>query len=921
MVSTVPVRVAIDIETTGLQVESDSIIEIGAARFQGETILETLETFVEPRQALPYRIQRLTNITPEMLAGAPAFGTIAGKLREFIGDLPLVGHSVGFDAAFLRKQRLAERNGLLDTFELASLLLPDLGSYSLERVADFLGCVTPAHHRALADAILARDVLLALEARIQALPDDVLQDLCDLVSPLVLRSAALLHQERQRRGLSAGSGRATIGQALTAQIRMDPAVLGMRVAALDDPAPQMVAPVAPAAPPPRDDRVAALVESAFTNATTCIAELSPKNTGIHAVLIPALRWALARDATLCIVADSTHAARDLIATHLPQALGAIAPDAAPLPVALLTEPRDALCLHRWFGPGRRDIARDPEALRGVAKLTIWVRQTETGIRTDVTLGPTESPAWEAVRAGREFIGMPGCAYREKGWCFAHRAQLAAEAARVVVTTHAAFLGEASVTGDAILVLDAQRLEEHALEHATVSLDHKGMQDALHWLWHTGAHGVTGVLVQAARAIPGDAGQPWGNQVTRAGEAAQAFFQALTGLAPEPSSKAKPPSGEQGPNAIRLGEAAHAFPGWGSVQEAWAILEKRLRTVSESAAKALQTVQSMRGQEALAMELQARRDALQQLVTTGRECLQAPRDDMVYWARPPQFFQRGRQGQPMGERDTMASLHGAPLHAGAIVRAALRRGTGGVVLAGTALTVEGTFSMISDQLGLPTGATSNIMPVDYSAQTLVLIPNDAPEPNMNTYQRVLGDALTEAVTALGGQTVVLFASHTALRATANALRPALEQAGILLLAQGIDGSLKHLWQNYRAQDRIVLFGAGGMWEGWESDGARPRCLFIPRLPLPALGDPVVAARASRSGDPVRHFTVPIAAQRLRQALNQLAWRHDERNVIVLYDSRLVTREYGETILHTLPPVTMRQVSVASMSSAALEWLGM
>jgi Rad3-related DNA helicase len=295
--------------------------------------------------------------------------------------------------------------------------------------------------------------------------------------------------------------------------------------------------------------------------------------------------------------------------------------------------------------------------------------------------------------------------------------------------------------------------------------------------------------------------------------------------------------------------------------------------------------------------------------------------MVYWVRPPQFFPRGKQGQPMGERDTMASLHGAPLHAGEIVHAALRRSAGGVVLAGTSLAVEGGFAMITEQLGLPASTPNVSMPVDYSERTLVLLPTDAPEPNMNSYQRVLGDALLDTITGLGGQTVVLFASHTALRATANALRPALEQAGILLLAQGIDGSLKHLWQNYRAQDRIVLFGAGGMWEGWESEGARPRCLFIPRLPLPALGDPVVAARASRSGDPVHHFTVPIAAQRLRQALNQLAWRHDDRTVIVLYDSRLITKDYGETILHTLPPVTMRQVSISSIGSDAQEWLGM
>ena len=99
-----PVRVALDLETTGLQAEHDAILEVAAIKFQGATVLDTLETLVAPGRPVPYRVQRLTGITPQQLSGVPQFESIAQKLQQFIGDLPIVGHSIPFDVGFLRRR-------------------------------------------------------------------------------------------------------------------------------------------------------------------------------------------------------------------------------------------------------------------------------------------------------------------------------------------------------------------------------------------------------------------------------------------------------------------------------------------------------------------------------------------------------------------------------------------------------------------------------------------------------------------------------------------------------------------------------------------------------------------------------------------------------------------------------------------------
>ncbi|HKD76703.1 MAG TPA: exonuclease domain-containing protein, partial [Ktedonobacterales bacterium] len=429
--NTVPVRVAIDVETTGLQVETESIIEIGAITFRGAEILDAFETMIDPGRPLPYRIQRLTHITPAMLVGAPHLGDVAPRLRTFIGDMPLVGHSVGFDAGFLRKGHIAERNMLLDTFELASLLLPTLNSYSLENVAASLHLSAPVHHRALADAVLARDVLLALEARIAQLPDPLLNDLCELASPAVLPMLALLRQEQRARGsaparVQSGSFGGALGAALNAKMRVDPAVLGTRVAALGPaypvPASEMIAPEAPAGE--ADERIDRAINEAFSAREMALIEISSAPECMESVLAPALAWAAQHDRRLVIAAGSMAGVRTLMRRHIPRMLATLTPEQREgLTVAPLYEAQDYLCTHRWYGPGREG-ATTSDGLRGLAKLTLWMHATDAGVRDEVSLNPKESIAWESVRAGAQFVHLADCAYRERGWCFLHRARQA-----------------------------------------------------------------------------------------------------------------------------------------------------------------------------------------------------------------------------------------------------------------------------------------------------------------------------------------------------------------------------------------------------------------------------------------------------------------------------------------------------------------
>src|SRR5581483_6190519 len=242
MAKKLAIRVALDLETTGLHPEQDAILEVAAIKFQGTEIIDTFETFVTPGRSIPYRVQRLTGIKPEHLVGAPPFSAISKKLQNFLGDFPIVGHSIPFDVGFLRRWGLARSNSLIDTFELATVLLPSLVSYNLGQVAEALGVRVPHdRHRAMVDTVLAMEVFLALHQRLQSVDLTLLRDLANLDAP---RSWPLLHffrqelRDRQERdGLHGTLARGSLGDRFAAQLGMDPRILSFAIARRDEPEP------------------------------------------------------------------------------------------------------------------------------------------------------------------------------------------------------------------------------------------------------------------------------------------------------------------------------------------------------------------------------------------------------------------------------------------------------------------------------------------------------------------------------------------------------------------------------------------------------------------------------------------------------------------------------------------------------------
>ena len=146
----------LDVETTGLSAAGEKITEIAIFIHDGNQVVDSFESLINPEKKIPYRIVQMTGITNQIVADAPRFYEVAKKIVEFTEDKVIVGHNVKFDYSFLRHEFKSlgydYKRETLDTVKLSRKLIPGRRSYSLGRLCKDLGINNHARHRAGGDA-------------------------------------------------------------------------------------------------------------------------------------------------------------------------------------------------------------------------------------------------------------------------------------------------------------------------------------------------------------------------------------------------------------------------------------------------------------------------------------------------------------------------------------------------------------------------------------------------------------------------------------------------------------------------------------------------------------------------------------------------------------------------------------------------
>ncbi len=930
--------IALDLETTGLDPDKDTIIEVGAVRFLADgTILEEYQTLVNPGRHLAARIAQLTGIDNDMLLNAPPWHQVREEVARFIGPAPIVGHNVAFDVNFLRSHGVYPRGALIDTFDLATILLPGLKRYNLGHLAQQLQIPLEEAHRALHDARATALLFTALLQRGVLLPRPVHRAIMHLLEGHPWRYAPLftwMWQEHQRLGLKR---------------KEDILPLKPRLHSDSPFAPPVTAPVLL----PKEDYIA-IDEDALAHLLEEEGKLAqvfhqyeyrPQqihmlrevahalNEGFHllveagtgtgkslAYLIPAATFAHENQERVVIATHTLNLQDQLFQKDLP-----ILRELLPFDfyATVLKGRGNYLCarrLHEFIQ--RPELSQ--EEITFAAKLLVWLSQTSTGDVSELGLTrEEESHLWPQVASDANTCSRERC---QEAGDFYFLARDRAERSHLIIVNHALLLADIGVDQRAIpayqhlIVDEAHHLENAVTQQLGYTVSRSALQGLLNEIYNPQAPQSRSLFQRLQSHVsPLLLGmQRMTEMSSLLNEVAammqqlhptlERFWQDVTRYAREHGTDRPSPYAQR----IRITPADRAQPLWAHVDISWERAWEHIREMTETLerlAGRLELYAETPGSEELldlATDVRGMANRLSEVAQQITRFVSQPLDNYIYWLEYERTSEK-------------VSLRAAPLHVGELVAQHLWNQKRSVILTSATLRTGGTFDYLRDRLSAWEAEELSLgSPYDYAASTLLYLPTDIPEPNQRGYQEAVERTLIQLAKATGGRMLVLFTSYSQLRRTSEAIGQELQKAGITVYEQGMGGR-SQLLENFRQTDRSVLLGTRSFWEGVDVPGQALSVLVITRLPFAVPSDPIVQARSETYENPFHEYQVPQAILQFRQGFGRLIRSRTDRGVVVILDKRIQSKRYGRLFLEALPPCTVQRAPLAHLPEAARHWL--
>jgi ATP-dependent DNA helicase DinG len=586
-----------------------------------------------------------------------------------------------------------------------------------------------------------------------------------------------------------------------------------------------------------------------------------------AYLIPAVVHAFATGRPSVVATATLTLQAQIVDSDMPRLAKSIAPILGRQPTyALVKGRRNYLCRHKLSGGFPTD---DEGSLLSVetvdasvswlgaevVRLRSWAESTQSGDRDELLPGVSER-AWRQVSvAAHECLGQKCPMVTE---CFVEQARSGAKDVDVVVTNHA-FMAIDSFEG-------RQMLPEHDL--LIVDEGH----DLVDRVTSTITDELTAPMIAGAAKRAGRLAGT--EQVTDASE----FLAAIVDEMPEGRLNGIPDS-----------------------------LSLALARVRDSA-RGVQTELKPASPEDNDGARQVARAAIDEIFENAERILQERELDVAWVSKDPR-------------RGTVLKV--APMSVAMLMREKIF-GDRTVIMTSATLELGGTFDAVAGTLGLrgegaPSWRGLDVgSPFDYPKQAIAYVAKHLPPPGRDGMAPETLDEIEELVRAAGGRTLGLFSSMRAAVAATAAMRERFKDTGvgaenhteidtatgsIEFICQGEDQT-STLVRKFARDARTCLFGTLSLWQGVDVPGSSCQLVIIDRIPFPRPDDPLSSARsqaiARMGGNGFMAVSATHAALRLAQGAGRLVRRGDDRGVVAILDSRMMTARYAGFLQKSLPP---------------------
>ncbi len=929
--------VVLDLETTGLDSQKDTIIEVGALRFAEPRALQhtgpcaELQLLVNPGRTLDPAITDLTGIQDSDLAGQAPWEEVRPRVQAFLSAPAtyFVAHNVEFERSFLEQHNVdLSRLTLLDTYDLAFMALPQVFQLNLRSLCIRVGIDPGRSHRAYADALATARVFALLLRQVESLPDEFLQQLLahspcedwgfrDVWSAIAAQRnlAELGRNKPMVWPLPVDSGNPGHPDASPAPgSRLENAQENLL--SLAQPSLYQALEVEQRnADPTFPCKGAESMAQVLAAGNSQVLLVNPDKGRREAVALAAHQWAVAHDrrALLCLPHCENDRGQDTVVQALAQAAGDRA-SFVPDPGRCLDWER----LNVWKA-GR---TLDPGETRLLGKILHWASSTPTAVPERLFLRHDldHLVIWPQLACQPSQFTVPDPDPPQTLPAATHGPD-----SLVTVMDHGALLQalqkDPGFAGefDAIIVDDIWHLIQnlpqfttttHSLQQATYFLGQlqpiaaqSPHHDAAQWL---------GTLAGMAEKL---------SDLSASRERADAALQDFTQQVDAFSQSEMEQSDTR--LAYAVAKPVHELrdiPLFNVLVDTWHSLARSLRDLLAAGHALLDAIPSFDAEEApvqgrYVCQLQGWLEGLdafgqgvdQVLHPSGLTAEE--RQEFVHWVEMRQQatacqFNITRycgeafwQERALSQCDQVLFLHvssGTPRKGG----------------------------YLTQRLGITHLPQARLASAPAKARAmLVLNPRDLPAPTTNDFKRTLEALLPALAASITGNAVFILGHNGQRQAVAAVLRHRLQGKPIHILEDELEPTETVLEALADPQPTIFCCTARAL-QSLHWEGIDVQCVLMERLPFTQFQDPLLDHQSRYAPRELNRFhdqTLPICVYNLMRASDLLNGPPDRPTALVLLDSRLITRRYGERLRKALPSGRWKHPVVEDLPGALQAWL--
>ncbi|MCT2537358.1 ATP-dependent DNA helicase DinG [Aquibacillus koreensis] len=927
--------VVVDLETTGhTPSKGDKIIEIGIVVVEDGEIKEKYNSLINPNVEIPVFISKLTGINDDDVKGAPTFAQVANEIIPFFEHAYIVAHNVPFDLGFLNYELQsagfkAIHAAVIDTVELARILLPQAPGFKLGQLSEYLSIKHHDPHRALSDAYVTAKLLQHLFNKLHTLPYETLHQLQQMETGLKSDLRVILEEQMEKRSfedqfrddLEIFRGIAIKKDEQKQHNKQAPGISYGELLDTIYPNGQSLSQLMKSYEYREGQReMSELIYDAFQMNQHALIEAETGTGKSLAYLIPAIYEAITNRERLVISTHLTQLQTQLLEKEIPLLKRILAFD---FDMCLLKGKQHYISLSKFekelFSSGQDNY----DITLTKAILLIWLTETNTGDIDEVQLPSSGQQFFKRISAEAEGAVDPFSPWFSRS--FFQRVRNNAQRANIIITNHSLLCTDLTSEYNLlpsytkVIIDEAHHLEATAAKHLGLKLDYINIQFMLNRIGTISNSDWLGKINKNYPMIDKIVSDyNWDKWWQNAKNEVDDLFRFLFSYVVE-QHKNDVSVNDIGRLQYRMVEDKEPSDKWNAIKEMVTRLSFNLRDLIHILSTIKQTLSNIEDQ---VDELDVTQTHIEQLqiVIDDLEQLFLQRDESkVKWIEIEAY----------GARNAVY-LFSEPVDVSSILFEQLFSKKKSVILTSATLTMKNSFRFVRERLGL---ADVDVLekkiesPYAYESQVQLMIPNDFPDfkyGNQDDFIYATCEAILSLAHISNGRMLVLFTSYDMLKKSYNLLREIMDEDDFMIIAQGVSsGSRSRLKKNFQAFEKAILLGTSSFWEGVDIPGSDLSCLMIVRLPFQPPDHPIYEAKSSHikeiGKNPFMELALPNAVIRFKQGFGRLIRSSTDRGVVFICDDRIMKARYGKYFVDSIPKVPVHYMNTKKIMGHVEDWL--